>query len=72
VGLKGLLIEKNEAGWDRALRVLVGFILFWVFAQWWLAGWANYIILAIAAIFVLTGVAGHCTVYSLLGVRTGR
>jgi len=72
MNLKRLLLEKNEAGWDRAVRVLAGFLLVVVFAQWWLTWWLNFLLLFAAVIAVFTGLSGHCTLYPLLGIRTAK
>ena len=68
--IKKLLLEKNEAAWDRALRILLGFILIWVYSLWLLPGLWNVLWLLIAAILIVTGVAGHCTLYSLFNFKT--
>lgn len=55
----------NEAGWDRTLRVLFGLALlslvfFGPKTLWGLVG----------AVPLITGLAGTCPVYSLLGFST--
>jgi len=55
----------NEAGWDRALRVIVGLALLAMVVvgpqSWWgLVG----------LVPLLTGALGHCPLYQLLGLST--
>jgi DUF2892 family protein len=60
----------NEAGWDRALRIVVGGVLLYL-------GWAGIIGGTLGVVFrivgflpLLTGLFGYCAIYALLGVRT--
>ena len=62
----------NEAGWDRALRIVVGVVLLYL-------GWAGIIGGTLGVAFrilgllpLLTGVFGYCAIYSIFGVRTCR
>jgi lipoprotein signal peptidase len=55
----------NEAGWDRALRVIVGLALLAMVVvgpqSWWgLVG----------LVPLLTGALGYCPLYQLLGLST--
>lgn len=55
----------NEAGWDRALRVIVGLALLALVVvgpqSWWgLVG----------LVPLLTGALGHCPLYQLVGLNT--
>jgi Protein of unknown function (DUF2892) len=60
----------NEAGWDRALRVVFGVVLLYL-------GWGGVVggtvgsILKIAGFLPLvTGIVGWCALYAVLGIRT--
>lgn len=60
----------NEAGWDRALRVLLGLVLLYL-------GWAGVVGGTLGWIFkiagfvpLMTGIVGWCAVYELFGVST--
>ena len=56
---------KNVGGLDRGLRIIVGLVLIALAATgtvgWW--GWLGVVPL-------LTGLAGTCPAYSLLGMNT--
>lgn len=63
--MAGSFFAKNEGGWDRALRVIVGVVLIsLVFVgpqtPW---GW-------IGIVPLLTGLSGRCPAYSIFGVST--
>lgn len=60
----------NEAGWDRAVRIVLGIVMLYL-------GWAGVVggtlgwILKIAGFLPLvTGVVGWCALYEILGVST--
>ena len=60
----------NEAGWDRALRVVFGVVLLYL-------GWGGVVggtvgsILKIAGFLPLvTGIVGWCALYAVFGIRT--
>jgi hypothetical protein len=62
----------NEAGWDRALRVVLGLALLYL-------GWAGVVtgtfgvVLKIGGFLPLvTGLVGWCPAYALLGLRSKR
>ena len=58
-------MKHNVGGWDRGLRIAVGLVLVGLAATgtvgWW--GWLGVVPL-------LTGLAGTCPAYSLLGMNT--
>ena len=60
----------NEAGWDRALRVVLGIVLLYL-------GWSGVVGGTIGWIFkvggflpLATGIVGWCAVYELFGFST--
>jgi len=66
-----LLLERNEATWDRLLRVVVGVAIIAAFTFGIVgADLVGYIILLIGLIGIFTGISGHCLVYTLLGIST--
>lgn len=59
----------NEAGWDRVLRVVLGVVLL-IVGFGVLDGAAGVIVGIVAFVPLLTGLAGWCPLYSLVGFRT--
>ncbi len=61
-------MEKNMAGWDRAIRIVLG-IIFLILAftkggMWWILG-------IIGIVFIGTSAIGFCPLYRVVGIRTG-
>lgn len=61
----------NEAGWDRAARILTGAVLLGV-AYFAAAGTARAVLVVLGVLALATGVTGFCPAYRLLGVNTCR
>lgn len=62
----------NEAGWDRAVRIIVGIALLYL-------GWGGVVAGTLGTVFkflgfvpLLTGLLGWCPAYSLFGFRTNK
>ncbi len=64
-----MTMKTNEAGWDRALRVVLGIALLIIgFA---LVGGTGGTVLGIVGLIPLaTGLIGWCPLYSVFGVGT--
>lgn len=63
---------RNEAGWDRVLRVGLGLIMLAFGASGWLSEIASVALLIFGWVPLLTAVSGWCPIYSLLGISTVR
>jgi hypothetical protein len=63
---------RNEAGWDRLLRVLLGLGMLGLGASGWLSQIGSVSLLIFGWVPLLTAIAGWCPIYSLLGVNTLR
>jgi hypothetical protein len=63
-------MKKNESGFDRIIRVVLGVALILMFAFHALSGTLGIISLAVGAILLLTGVVGFCPLYALLKLQT--
>lgn len=61
----------NEAGWDRLFRVALGVILL-ILGFGVMNGSAGIVVGIVAFVPLLTGLAGWCPLYSLLGFRTNK
>lgn len=62
---EGALMNLNVGGIDRALRVLVGLVLVVLAAMGTIGLWGW-----IGIVPLVTGLAGWCPLYTLLGIRT--
>ena len=58
-------MKINEAGWDRALRVVIGLALLSLTVVGPRTPWG-----LVGLVPLLTGVVGFCGLYRLLGVST--
>jgi len=58
-------MKINEATWDRALRVVAGLLLIALTATSKIGVWGY-----IGVVPLITGIAGHCPLYSVLGIDT--
>lgn len=60
---------KNEASWDRIVRVVAGVALvgfgLGAFASPW-----SWIAAVVGAVLLVTGIVGFCPLYALLHLRT--
>jgi hypothetical protein len=59
----------NEAGWERAVRVVLGVVLL-VVGFGAMSGAAGTVVGVVGLIPLLTGLVGWCPLYSLFGFRT--
>jgi hypothetical protein len=62
------MFTTNEGTLDRAVRIIVGAGLLALFFMYPDASWRYWTLLGIVPL--LTGLAGSCPVYSLLGMST--
>jgi hypothetical protein len=63
-------MKTNEANWDRIVRVLVGVVLLYLgWAGVVTGGWGVFLKI-VGFVPLLTGIAGFCPLYALLGFRT--
>lgn len=65
-------MKANMGTIDRSLRVLVAVTIGILYFTNLISGTMAIILLAVAAIFILTSVMSFCPVYRLLGVSTCR
>jgi len=63
-------MEKNVGRWDRIARIIIGVVLLIAFAENFVKGLLNYLVLLVALIALFTGLAGWCCCYALLGWST--
>ena len=61
-------MTQNEGAVDRAFRIGVGLLLVAIVFFGPQSSWLGIV----GAVLLLTGLAGHCPVYRMFGVRTCR
>ena len=62
--------EKNVGTIDRAIRIIVGIALLAAFALNMVTAPLSYLVLLIGIIALVTGAAGTCPAYSVMGIST--
>ena len=63
-------MKKNMGSTDKTIRLLLAAVFAVLFFSGIIAGIGGYILLALAAVFVLTSLIGYCPVYALVGLST--
>jgi hypothetical protein len=72
VSPKAPIFARNEAGWDRTLRVLLGVALLWISWGGAVTGTPGAVLKIVGFVPLLTGLIGWCPLYSVLGFSTRR
>lgn len=65
-------MKKNMGHTDQVIRILIALGVLILYSQEMIEGTPAYILLALAAIFVITGFVRFCPLYRLFGIRTCR
>jgi hypothetical protein len=65
-------MQTNMGKADRIIRILIALGLGYLYYINAITGISAIIFAAIATVFLITGVAGTCPLYTLLGIRTRR
>ena len=63
-----MLKEKNIAGWDRALRAIVGLAALYMYL--YAKDIMQWVYLLIGALCLITAAAGFSPLYSIVGIST--
>lgn len=63
-------MKKNMGGADRIIRIIVAAVVGVLFWQGIISGTLAYVLLVLAAVFVLTSFVSFCPLYSLVGLNT--
>jgi Protein of unknown function (DUF2892) len=63
-------MEKNLVNADRIIRLLVAMVLIVLNVDRTIPGYWGVIAWVFAIMFLVTGLAGFCPLYSLFGIRT--
>ncbi len=63
-------LPRNEHAVDRAIRIVLGIVLLALAVGGAVAAPLAYLVVVIAAIALVTGIAGFCPLYAVLRVST--
>lgn len=61
---------KNEASWDRIVRVVGGVVLIGLGLGGVIASPWGWVAAAVGGVFLVTGIVGFCPIYAVLRLRT--
>jgi Inner membrane protein YgaP-like, transmembrane domain len=65
-------MKKNMGGADRMIRFIVAIAVVALYYFNVIEGTLAYILMALAAIFVITSFVSFCPLYSLIGLNTSK
>lgn len=65
-------MKKNMGGIDKALRILIAFIIVILWMAGVLSGTIATVLLVVSIIFILTSMIGVCPLYLPFGISTRR
>ncbi len=65
-------MKNNESGWDRVIRVVLGIVLLALNLGGVVTGGWGIALLAVGAVFLVTGLIGFCPLYTLLKIHSNK
>ena len=65
-------MKPNESSMDRYIRVILGAVLLVLKFTGVVTGTFGWVLLALGAIALVTGLIGYCPLYALLKIRTNK
>jgi len=65
-------MKKNMGSTDKIIRLLIAAVFIILFFTHVVVGVFGYILLGLAAIFILTSLISFCPLYTLVGMNTGK
>ncbi len=63
-------MKKNMGSADRIIRLILAALFIILFIFNYVTGIFGYILLALAAIFILTSIVNFCPLYAIFGIKT--
>lgn len=63
-------MKKNMGTTDKIVRIILAAVFVLLFATGTVTGVLSYVLLAFAAVFVLTSVISFCPLYPIFGINT--
>jgi len=65
-------MKKNMGRLDRTIRIVVAIVVAVLYYQGMIDGTLAYVLIAAAAIFLLTSFVSFCPLYALIGLNTSK
>jgi hypothetical protein len=65
-------MKKNVGSADKIIRLLLAAILIILFVFNVVSGILGYVLLAVAAVFIITSLLGYCPLWAIFGVSTNK
>jgi hypothetical protein len=65
-------MKINEGRTDRIIRIVLGIVLLVLGIAVIATGWLEWIVVALSAILLVTGIVGFCPLYALLKINTNK
>ena len=65
-------MKLNEGRTDRIIRIVLGIVLLVLGIAVIATGWLEWIVVALGAILLITGIVGFCPLYALLKLNTNK
>jgi hypothetical protein len=65
-------MKKNVGSVDKIIRLLLAAILIILFVFNVVSGILGYILLAVAAVFIITSLLGYCPLWDIFGISTNK
>jgi len=65
-------MKINEGRTDRIIRIVLGIVLLVLGIAVIATGWLEWIVVALGAILLITGIVGFCPLYTLLKINTNK
>jgi hypothetical protein len=63
-------MKKNMGSADKIIRLLIAAIIIVLFLTKVVVGVYAYVLLALAAVFILTSLVSFCPLYAIFGIKT--
>lgn len=63
-------MKKNMGGTDRIIRIVIALVVGVLYYLNIIEGTLAYVLLGLAAIFILTSLINFCPLYTLFGINT--
>lgn len=63
-------MKANMGGIDKIIRIIIAVIIGYLYYSGSITGTLSVVLLAIAAVFLLTSIISFCPLYTLFGINT--